>query len=83
MGKEILAFGAIEIEKNKFYRHKSPIILKYEGIEKVLVSNKVSFGEKKYRYFFGYLHDDQKVKPLHLMLHKTSAYVKIYQGQTK
>ena len=46
MGKEILAFGAIEIEKNKFYRHKSPIILKYEGIEKVLVSNKVSFGEK-------------------------------------
>ena len=44
MGKEILAFGAIEIEKNKFYRHKSPIILKYEGIEKVLVSNKVSFG---------------------------------------
>ena len=25
MGKEILMFGDIEIEKNKFYCHKSPI----------------------------------------------------------
>ena len=25
MGKEILRFGDIEIEKNKFYRHKTPI----------------------------------------------------------
>ena len=24
MGKEILTFGDIEIEKNKLYRHKSP-----------------------------------------------------------
>ena len=28
MGKEILTFGDIEIEKNKFYRYKSPIFLK-------------------------------------------------------
>ena len=25
MGKEILTFEHIEIEKNKFYRHKTPI----------------------------------------------------------
>ena len=24
MGKEILTFGNIEVEKNKFYRHKTP-----------------------------------------------------------
>ena len=28
MGKDILTFGIIEIEKNKFYCHKSPIFLK-------------------------------------------------------
>ena len=28
MGKEILTFGDIEIQKNKFYRHKSPILFK-------------------------------------------------------
>ena len=25
MGKEILTFGNIEIEKNKFYHHKAPL----------------------------------------------------------
>ena len=52
-------------------------------IEKVLVSNKISFGEKNYKYFIGYLYNDNKVKPLHIMLPKTSAYVKSYDGQTK
>ena len=48
MCKEILTFGDIEIEKNKFYRHKNLfILLKDINIEKVLVSNKISFGEKK------------------------------------
>ena len=47
MGKEILTSMVIEIEKNKFYRHKSAISLKDVDIGKVLVSNKISFGEKK------------------------------------
>ena len=37
ISKKILTFGGIEIEKNKFYRHKSPIFLKDVDIEKVLV----------------------------------------------
>ena len=46
MGKEILTFGNTEIEKNKFYHHKSPVPLRDVDIEKVLVSNKIYFGEK-------------------------------------
>ena len=45
MGKEIPTFGDTEIEKNKFYHHKSPIFLGDVDIEKVLVSNKISLGE--------------------------------------
>ena len=71
MGKEILTFGDIEIEKNKFYCYKSPIFLKDVDIEKVLVSNKISSGEKNYKYFIGYLYNDQNVKPLPIMLPKT------------
>ena len=37
---------------------------------------KISFGEKNYKYFIGYLYNDHKVKPLHIMLRKTSFYVK-------
>ena len=52
-------------------------------IKKLLVSNKISSGKKNHKFFIGYLHDDDKVKSLHIMLPKTSAYVKSYDGQTK
>ena len=52
-------------------------------IEKILVSNKISFGEKYSKYFSGYLYNDHKVKPLHIMVPKTSGCVKSYDGQTK
>ena len=39
---------------------------------KVLVSNKISFDEKNYKYFIGYFHNDNKVKPLHIILPKRS-----------
>ena len=45
-------------------------------IEKVLVSNNISFGEKVYKYLFGYLHGKHELKPLYVMLLKTSAYIK-------
>ena len=53
MSKEILTFGDIEIEKNKFYRTKIPNLLKDVDIEKVLVSNKISFGEISYKFCNG------------------------------
>ena len=51
-------------------------------IEKVLVSNNISFREKNYKYFIGYLYNS-KVKPLNIMFPKKSAYLKRYDGQTK
>ena len=85
MGKEILKFGDTEIEKKKFYHNKIPVPLRDIDIdiEKVLVSNKISFSEKNYKYFIGYLYNDHKVKPLHIMFPKTSAYVESYDGQLK
>ena len=35
------------------------------------------------KYFLGYFHNDNKVKPLHIILPKISTYVKRYDGQTK
>ena len=51
LSKEILTFGDIEIEKHKFHCHKSPIFLKDVDIENVLISKKISSGEKNYKYF--------------------------------
>ena len=47
MSKQILTFGDLKIENNKFYC----------------------------KYFISYFYNDHKVKALHVMLPKTSAYV--------
>ena len=55
-------FGDIEIEKNKLYCHKTPVLLKDVDIEEVLVSKKISFCEISYKYFIDYLYNNDKVK---------------------
>ena len=46
MGKEVLTFGDIDIEKDNFYCHRSPTFLKNIDIDEVLVSEKISSVEK-------------------------------------
>ena len=47
-----------------------------------MVSDKNYFDEKNYRYFIGYW-DENKIKPLTLILLETNAYVKSYDVETK
>ena len=83
MGKEILMLGNIEIDKNKFYGDKTFFYKKDVDAEKILVSNKIFFGETNYKHFIGYLYNNNKVRPLHIMLPKAISYVKSYDEQTK
>ena len=53
MKKKIIKFGDIELEKQKFYQHKRPILIKNININKIVVSNKVSFGKKGFKYCIG------------------------------
>ena len=46
--------------KKDNYHHKAPIFLKDVDIEKVLVSNKISFDEENYKCFIGCLYNDNK-----------------------
>ena len=45
-------------------------------MEKTLLSRNISSGEENYKYFIGYLNNDYNVKPLHIILPKTSANLK-------
>ena len=69
IGKEVLTFDCISLGDVE--------------IQKVLVSNKISFSEKNYKYFIGYLYNGNKVKPSNLMLPKINTYLKSYDWQTK
>ena len=39
--------------------------------------------KENYKCFIGHFYNDNKVKPWHIMLPKTSVYVKCYDGETK
>ena len=52
-----------EIEKYKLHQHKSPILMESIDINKIVVSNKVYFGKKDFKYFIGY--KDAKKLDLH------------------
>ena len=82
MGKKALTLGDNEIEKQKFRHYKNPVFLQDADLDKILISIKISFGEKNYKYFLGYL-DDYEIKPLLIMLPKTKVYVKSYDGEAK
>ena len=43
----------------------------------------VASREKNYKYFVVLKDDDYKIKPLHIMLPKTSTYVKSYDDESK
>ena len=39
--------------------------------------------KKNYKYFIGYLYDNHKIRPLHIILPKRTAYVKFYDRKTQ
>ena len=54
MEKTIIKFDDIKIPKQKFHQHKRPISIKNVDSDKIVVSNKVPFGKKGFKYFIGY-----------------------------
>ena len=59
------------MEKQKFHQHKRPILIKNIDINKIVLSNKVSFGKKGFKYCIGY--KNAKTIPLCIFLLKMSA----------
>ena len=50
MGKEIITFSNIEVEKHKFHQHKSPISIHDLNLDRIAVSNRVAFGKSDFKY---------------------------------
>ena len=49
MEKTVIKFGDTEIEKQKFYKHKRPISINNIYFNKIVVSDKISFGKKMFQ----------------------------------
>ena len=81
--KKIITFADIEIEKCKLvivkilFCYKMQISKKYRYLTWFLQFKKIC------KYFIGFKDDNHKMKPLRIILSKTSANVKSYYGETK
>ena len=47
MGKEIIAFGDLEVEKHKFDQHKNPMLIYNINIDRIVVTSKVSYEKQR------------------------------------
>ena len=52
MEKTFIKFGDTEIEKQKLHQYKSPVLIKNININEIVVSNKVSVGNKGFKIFY-------------------------------
>ena len=77
--KSIMKSGGIEMEKQKYHQNKMPISIKNIDINKTIVSNKVSFRKKGFKYFISYK-DEKKNRSLCIFLPKVSAYKRDFDG---
>ena len=63
MDKTRIKFGDTEVKKQKIHQDKCPISINNVDINKIVVSNKVFFDKKGFKYFIGY--KDAKKKDLY------------------
>ena len=62
MNTDIKAYGDNKTENRKFQCYENPFFKENVDADKKLIWNKISSGEKNYKYFIGYLSDDYKIR---------------------
>ena len=73
MEKTVIKLVILKSKNKNFTKIKYPTSIKNVDINKVVVSNRVSFGKKKrFKYFIGY--KDDKIRTLCIFLPKMSTY---------
>ena len=51
MNKKIIKFDDTQIEKYKLQQYKSPFSMDNIDVNKIVLSNKISFGRNDFKYF--------------------------------
>ena len=75
MSEETLKFGNVVINK-KFHASKKAIALNLVDTNKIIISDKFKYSNDGSKYFSGYLHDNDIIRPLCIILPQMSGYIK-------
>ena len=72
MSKQTLKFGENVVNKKDFHASKQLIALNSVESGKIIISNEFELSDDGCKYFIGYLHDDDVIKPLCIILPQMS-----------
>ena len=72
MSEQTLKFGDIVVNKREF----QAIALNLVNTSKIVVSEKLKLSDDGFKYFIGYLHDDDVIRPMCIILPQMSGYIK-------
>ena len=70
MDQETITFGENGVEIRKLHRYKNTIFLQDVDIDNTLISNRISSGQKNFKYIVGYVNNDYEIKPFSITLPK-------------
>ena len=66
-----------------FYASKQAIPLNSVNTNNIIVSYRIKHNNDGFKYFIGYLHDDDVIKPLCIILPEMSGYIKYFDNGGK
>ena len=76
MSEQTLKFGDIAVNKKEFHASKQAIALNLVNTNKIVTSGKFKHSDDGSKYFIGYFHDDDVIRPLCIILPEMSGCMK-------
>ena len=70
----------IEVNKKNFYASKKAIPLSSAHTNNIVISYRIKHNDDRFKYFIGYLHDDDLIRSLCVILPQMSGYIKHFEN---
>ena len=83
MSEQTLKFDHIVFNEKEFHASKQAIALDLVESNRTLVSDKLKHNENGFKHFIGYLHVDDVIRPLRIILPPMSGYIKYFDNGGK
>ena len=83
MSKQTLKFSDIAVNKSEFYASKQATPFNLVNTNNIVVSYRIEHNDDVFKYFIGYLHDDDITRPLCIILPQISEYIKYFDNGRK
>ena len=83
MSEHTLKFDHAVVNKKYFHASKQAIALDLVNTGKIFVSNKFKHNENGFKHFIGYLHVDDVIRPLLIILPPMNGYIKYFDNGGK